>query len=178
MCFRHHLQNLLSSSRSFKVFLFFRLWYPVRLHSVHSKLMRLSCDICCGYGGIIAERAILVNNRSFSGAVVGIRTRDLILTMDALYRLSYDGKNLSKILKYMKWWAEKDSNLRRRCQQIYSLPPLTAWVSTQNTTCYFTTFCRRQNVNSYQVHNMRSQKMNGAASGIRTRDLRFTKPSL
>ncbi len=27
----------------------------------------------------------------FTGAVVGIRTRDLILTMDALYQLSYDG---------------------------------------------------------------------------------------
>ena len=27
------------------------------------------------------------------------------------------------------WWREKDSNLRRRCQQIYSLPPLAAWVS-------------------------------------------------
>jgi hypothetical protein len=26
-----------------------------------------------------------------AGAVVGIRTRDLILTMDALYQLSYDG---------------------------------------------------------------------------------------
>ena len=23
-----------------------------------------------------------------------------------------------------KWWREKDSNLRRQCQQIYSLPPL------------------------------------------------------
>lgn len=27
------------------------------------------------------------------------------------------------------WWAEQDSNLRRLCQQIYSLPPLAAWVS-------------------------------------------------
>ena len=27
------------------------------------------------------------------------------------------------ISAYMKW-MEKDSNLRRRCQQIYSLPPL------------------------------------------------------
>ena len=25
-----------------------------------------------------------------------------------------------------KWWWGKDSNLRRHCQQIYSLPPLTA----------------------------------------------------
>jgi hypothetical protein len=28
-----------------------------------------------------------------------------------------------------EWWAEQDSNLRRLCQQIYSLPPLAAWVS-------------------------------------------------
>ena len=27
------------------------------------------------------------------------------------------------------WWAEQDSNLRRLSQQIYSLPPLAAWVS-------------------------------------------------
>src|SRR5262245_19821407 len=26
------------------------------------------------------------------------------------------------------WWRGKDSNLRRHSQQIYSLPPLTAWV--------------------------------------------------
>src|SRR5215831_5017858 len=28
----------------------------------------------------------------------------------------------------LKWWRGKDSNLRRHSQQIYSLPPLTAWV--------------------------------------------------
>jgi hypothetical protein len=33
------------------------------------------------------------------GAVVGIRTRDLILTMDALYRLSYDGVSLFVLLR-------------------------------------------------------------------------------
>lgn len=30
-----------------------------------------------------------------------------------------------------KWWAEKDSNLRRHSQQIYSLPRLTAPESTR-----------------------------------------------
>ena len=30
------------------------------------------------------------------------------------------------------WWREEDSNPRRLCQQIYSLPPLTAWVSLRN----------------------------------------------
>ena len=29
-------------------------------------------------------------------------------------------------------WGEQDSNLRRRSQQIYSLPSLAAWVSPQN----------------------------------------------
>ena len=28
-----------------------------------------------------------------------------------------------------RWWAELDSNQRRQSQQIYSLPPLAAWVS-------------------------------------------------
>ena len=28
-----------------------------------------------------------------------------------------------------QWWGEEDSNLRRQRQQIYSLPPLAAWVS-------------------------------------------------
>ena len=26
------------------------------------------------------------------------------------------------------WWKRMDSNHRRRCQQIYSLPPLATWV--------------------------------------------------
>ena len=30
-------------------------------------------------------------------------------------------------------WAGKDSNLRRLSQQIYSLPPLAAWVPTRKT---------------------------------------------
>ncbi len=28
------------------------------------------------------------------------------------------------LILVLKEWMEKDSNLRRRCQQIYSLPPL------------------------------------------------------
>ena len=32
------------------------------------------------------------------------------------------------------WWREKDSNLRRQSRQIYSLIPLTAWVSLQPVT--------------------------------------------
>ena len=31
-------------------------------------------------------------------------------------------------LSYSRWWAGKDSNLRRLSQQIYSLPPLATWV--------------------------------------------------
>jgi hypothetical protein len=35
---------------------------------------------------------------------------------------------LSYLPPPLKWWRGKDSNLRRHSQQIYSLPPLTAWV--------------------------------------------------
>ena len=37
----------------------------------------------------------------FHGATIGIRTRDLILTMDALYQLSYRGVYLLVILGYL-----------------------------------------------------------------------------
>ena len=36
--------------------------------------------------------------------------------------------------KYFKW-MEKDSNLRRRCQQIYSLPPLATRESIHKLKC-------------------------------------------
>ncbi len=62
-----------------------------------------------------------------NGAQDGIRTHDLILTKNVLYLLSYLGDLLTR-------WAEKDSNLRRRCQLIYSQPPLATWVSAQNYT--------------------------------------------
>ncbi len=32
-------------------------------------------------------------------------------------------------IDHKSWWREKDSNLRRQSRQIYSLIPLTAWVS-------------------------------------------------
>ncbi len=35
---------------------------------------------------------------------------------------------LSYLPPPLNWWRGKDSNLRRHSQQIYSLPPLTAWV--------------------------------------------------
>ena len=79
----------------------------------------------------------------FCGATVGGRTRDLILTMDALYQLSYRGQlaypadfridgveafvcrplvsprwcsaELKRTLNLKTaWWVGKDSNLRRR----------------------------------------------------------------
>ena len=33
---------------------------------------------------------------------------------------------MSALIYDTEWWREKDSNLRRLSQQIYSLPPLTA----------------------------------------------------
>ena len=41
-------------------------------------------------------------------------------------------------LHCMKWWWEKDSNLRRRCRQIYSLLPLTTRPSHHNFAWLFT----------------------------------------
>jgi hypothetical protein len=83
-----------------------------------------------------------------NGADTQNRTGDLILTKDALYRLSHiskfgaGGGNRTRIISLegwsnshyttpacivmlvQKWWREKDSNLRRLSRQIYSLIPL------------------------------------------------------
>ncbi len=80
------------------------------------------------------------------------RTGDLVLTKDVLCLLSYLGKNiwsgrrdsnprhpawkagtlptelLPPISHSIIWWWGEDSNPRRLCQQIYSLPPLSTWV--------------------------------------------------
>ena len=40
------------------------------------------------------------------------------------------------LLFILIWWRGKDSNLRRLCQQIYSLPPLTAREPLQNRVAY------------------------------------------
>src|SRR5829696_9087357 len=49
----------------------------------------------------------------------GTRTPDPLLTMEVLYQLSYVGAE----------WGEQDSNLRRRCQRVYSASPLAARTS-------------------------------------------------
>ncbi len=49
-----------------------------------------------------------------------------------------DGTRIGDPAKKRKWWAEKDSNLRRHSQQIYSLSPLTARESA-HTLCLWTT---------------------------------------
>ena len=51
-----------------------------------------------------------------SGAHDGTRTRE---------PRPYQGSALPTELRG-RWWRGEDSNLRRRCQQIYSLPPLAA----------------------------------------------------
>ena len=38
-------------------------------------------------------------------------------------------KTISQLAMKVKKWGDKDSNLGSETQQIYSLPPLTAWVS-------------------------------------------------
>jgi hypothetical protein len=52
---------------------------------------------------------------------------------EPLPRKSKDLSPASLGLRSFEWWAEKDSNLRRHSQQIYSLPRLTAPESTRNT---------------------------------------------
>ena len=54
-----------------------------------------------------------------NGAGNGTRTRDPKLGRLALYQLSYSRARIREI-----WWRGKDSNLRRRRRQIYSLLPL------------------------------------------------------
>ena len=46
----------------------------------------------------------------------------------------YHGGALPTELHGQLWWREKDSNLRRPSQQIYSLPPLAARESLHNIT--------------------------------------------
>ena len=53
------------------------------------------------------------------------RTDNLLITNQLLCQLSHIGLANDKAE-----WVEKDSNLRRRCQQIYSLPPLATREST------------------------------------------------
>ena len=53
------------------------------------------------------------------------RTDDILLAKQTLYQLSYGPVCFA-------WWVRKDSNLRRRCQQIYSLPPLATRESAHN----------------------------------------------
>ncbi len=64
-------------------------------------------------------------------------------------------------LNYPIWWEEQDSNLRRRSQQIYSLPRLTASVSSQ----YFEPFISQL---SWRVATLRAE------SQIRTEDPEIT----
>jgi hypothetical protein len=57
------------------------------------------------------------------GAGNGTRTRDVQLGRLTLYQLSYS-RRANKKDRAIGWWRGEDSNLRRRRQQIYSLPPL------------------------------------------------------
>ena len=58
----------------------------------------------------------------------GLNCRPLPYQGNAL-PLSYPGLNSHRYKLLKLWWGEKDSNLRRHSRQIYSLIPLTAWVS-------------------------------------------------
>ena len=63
-----------------------------------------------------------MTSQAFHKADDRTRTDNLLITNQLLCQLSHIGI----------YWMEKDSNLRRRCQQIYSLPPLATRESIQN----------------------------------------------
>ena len=70
------------------------------------------------------------------GAGEGNRTLVLSLegfssTIELHPRNHYPQRYSHNRYSHIIWWREKDSNLRRQSRQIYSLIPLTAWVSLQ-----------------------------------------------
>ena len=91
-------------------------------------------------------------------------------------------------------WGEQDSNLRRRCHQIYSLAPLAAWVSTRiesNQVAAMRSWLRlrllapstaaqRLVVRLRQVGRDREGRIHSGRAGgeSRTHNRRFTKPVL
>ena len=67
---------------------------------------------------------------SLRGAGEGNRT--LVLSLEGFSStIELHPRNHHPQLACGYWWREKDSNLRRLSRQIYSLIPLTAWVSLQ-----------------------------------------------
>jgi hypothetical protein len=57
-----------------------------------------------------------------------------------------------------KWWRGQDSNLRRRSQQIYSLPPLATWVPLPKTVQVNYLIEARSDVNLFSYSEFPSRK--------------------
>ena len=60
-----------------------------------------------------------------------------------------------------QWWGEKDSNLRRLSQRVYSPSPLTTWVSPLSW--------------RHPIRRLTSRSVGGASRGARTRNLPLTR---
>ena len=73
-------------------------------------------------------------------------------------------------------WVEQDSNLRRRCHQIYSLAPLATWVSTRLGLCR--RIRRPTSRRGLAMRRSAPASLDRASGETRTHNLRFTKPLL
>ena len=93
---------------------------------------------------------LLRNPTTLSRSGAGEGNRTLVLSLEGfsstieLHPLNPNPPlNRNLIGAWNCWWREKDSNLRRQSRQIYSLIPLTAWVSLQLGTENFDTTAKR-----------------------------------
>ena len=76
-------------------------------------------------------------------------------------------------LSYSRWWAGKDSNLRRLSQQIYSLPPLATWVPAPKQK-FSPCFTQMSGCGAVKI----SEMLPRAGEGTRTPDLLITNQLL
>ena len=76
-------------------------------------------------------------------------------------------------LSYSRWWAGKDSNLRRLSQQIYSLPPLATWVPAPKQK-FSPCFTQMSSYGAVKI----SKMLPRAGEGTRTPDLLITNQLL
>lgn len=76
-------------------------------------------------------------------------------------------------LSYSRWWAGKDSNLRRLSQQIYSLPPLATWVPAPKQK-FSPCFTQMSDYGAVEI----SKMLQRAGEGTRTPDLLITNQLL
>ncbi len=99
------------------------------------------------------------SDREDRGALVGTRTRDLILTKNVLYQLSYVGPNAIRLAGSACSVGSDGFEPPKLAQLIYSQPQLSTLATAQ-------------------VHALAKKNAPGADDGTRTRNLLFTKQLL